>query len=76
MIVRKQKEEDKQVYENVEKLWLDQRAEIENELKEAKDMIEIMGTPGCISYDEVNYLHAILLISLNYVYDIFANIFW
>ena len=54
LIVRKQKEEDKQAYENAEKLWLDQRSEIENELKEAKDMIEIFETPGCISYDVVN----------------------
>ena len=59
LIVRKQKEEDKEVYENAEKLWLDQRYEIENELKEAKDMIEIFETPGCISYDGVNYLYII-----------------
>ena len=54
LIVRKQKEEDKEAYENAEKLWLDQRFEIENELKEAKDMIEIVGTSGFISYDGVN----------------------
>ena len=54
LIVRKQKEEDKKAYENSEKLWLDQRSEIENELKEAKVMIEIFETPGCISYDGAN----------------------
>ena len=62
MIVRKQKEEDKEAYENAEKLWLDQRSEIENELNEVKNMIEIFETPGCISYDGVSNLHAILLI--------------
>ena len=59
LIVRKQKEEDKEVYENAEKLWLVQRYEIENELNEVKDMIEIFETPGCISYDGVNYLYII-----------------
>ena len=54
LTVRKQKEEDKEAYENAEKLWLDQRSEIENELKESKNIIEIFETPGCISYDGVN----------------------
>ena len=54
LIVIKQKEEDKKAYENAEKIWLDQRYEIESELKEAKDMIEIFETPGCISYDGIN----------------------
>ena len=75
LIVRKQKEEDEEIYKNAEKLWLDQRSEIENELKEAKDLIEIVGTYGCISYDGVNSSNAILLISLNHVNYNFANIF-
>ena len=71
MTVRKQKEEDKEAYENAEKLWLDQRSEIENELKEAKSKLEIFETPDGISYDGVNNYHAILLISLNYVNEFF-----
>ena len=54
LIVRKQKENDKQAYENAEKLWLDQRSEIENELKESKSKLEIFETPDGISYDGVN----------------------
>ena len=54
LIVRKQKEDDKQAYENAEKLWLDQRYEIENELKETKGKLEIFETPDGISYDGVN----------------------
>ena len=46
-----QKEQDKEAYENAEKLWMEQRYEIEKELKEAKNMIEIVGTSNCISYD-------------------------
>ena len=38
-------------------------------------MIEIFETPGCISYDGVNNLNAILLISLNYVNCIFLKYF-
>ena len=74
MIVRKKKEEDKEAYENSDKLWLDQKYEIENELKEAKDMIEIVGASGCISYDGVNNLQTTLLILINYFNDIFCNI--
>ena len=54
MIVRKQKEEYKEAYENAEKLWLHQRYEIENELKETKSKLEQSETSGCISYDGVN----------------------
>ena len=73
LIVRKQKEEDKQVYENAEKLWLDQRSEIENELKEAKSKLEQSEASKCISYDEFNNNEQVkFLISLNYV-NIFTN---
>ena len=58
LIVRKQKEEDKVAYENAEKLWLDQRYEIENELKETKSKLEQSETSNSISYDEVNNLIA------------------
>ena len=68
LIVRKQKEEDKEVYENAEKLWLDQRYEIENELKETKSKLDIFETPGCVSYDGVNYLDAILLIIFELIF--------
>ena len=54
LIVRKQKEEDKEAYENAEKLWLDQRYEIENELKETKSKLEQSETSNCISYDGIN----------------------
>ena len=74
LIVRKQKEGDKQVYKNAEKIWLDQRSEIENELKETMSKLEQSEASNCISYDGVNNEHAILLISLNYVNDTFLNI--
>ena len=54
LIVRKQKEKDKEDYENTEKLWLDQRYEIENELKETKNKLEKSEKSNCISYDGVN----------------------
>ena len=54
LIVRKQKEEDKEAYENAEKLWLDQRSEIENELNETKSKLEQSETSNCISYDGIN----------------------
>ena len=75
LIVRKQKEEDKEAYENAEKLWLDQRSEIENELKETKSKLEQSETSNCISYDGVNNLNTILLRSLNYVNDIFTILY-
>ena len=75
MIVKKQKEKDKETYENAEKLWLDQRSEIENELKETKCKLEQSETSDCITYHGFKNLYAILLISLNHVNDIFANIF-
>ena len=71
MIVRKQKEEDKEAYENAEKLWIDQRSEIENELKDIKSKLEQSEESNYISYDGVYNLNAILLISLNYANYIF-----
>ena len=76
MIVRKQKEEDKEAYENAEKLWLDQRSEIENELKETKSKLKQSEASDCISYHGFNKLNVILLISINYKKDMFAIIFW
>ena len=51
LIVRKQKEDDKEAYKNAEKLWLDQRYEIENELKETKSELEQSEASNCISHD-------------------------
>ena len=75
MIVRKQNEEDKEAYEIGEKLWLDQRYEIENELKETKSKLEQSEISKCISYDGVNDLDAILFISLKNNKDILSILY-
>ena len=55
--IRKQKEEDQERFDGAEKLWLEQRAEIEKELEEARILLELYGSSKPISHDSLQTLY-------------------